>query len=325
MTDLRPEEDRLLVELADLYEVWVDAQRLGASGRLRWKTVSGQDYLYRLRPGSDTGASLGARTPELEALFERHQQAQDQAKATWARLLVKGRMLKAARVPLVPSDTGDVLRALDVAGLLGSHLRVVGSMALPAYEIAAGVKLDPALHATEDMDFTWIAGPTSGTPVPELGDVFKRADATWTVNQEREFQLRNRHGAIIDVLIAPSLQEHYPSWSSVRPIATPGQEWLLLGQPLERTTVDLQGKPVRIVAPDPRVFALHKLLMAQDPTRRREKASKDLRQGEAILALLDRMPEYPLDTAFWETCPEPLTAAFAARASTTKPPSGRKP
>ena len=51
-----------------------------------------------------------------------------------------------------------------------------------------------------------------------------------------------------------------------------------------------------MVAPDPRLFALHKLWLAEQPGREPVKNGRDRAQGTAVLQLLlERLPEYPLD------------------------------
>lgn len=307
------EEDRLLIELADLYEVWAHASRRLYDGRLRWRQVNGTDYLLRIKKGQSNGQSLGPRTSETEALFEASQADEEMVEVTWERLQLKGRMLKAARVPMISDVAGEALRGLDVAGLLGNHLRVVGSTAIPAYEIAAGIKFDASLHATEDVDMSWV-GPAwrdgEGLRSPVL-EALKRSDSTWTVNQERPFQLRNRHGDILDVLVAPSVAATFPKREAIRAVATEGQEDLLGGHPLDRVVLDSAGLPARVVAPDPRLFALHKLCLSNEPERRQEKRSKDRLQALAVLEWVrEHMIEYPLDDTFVQTLSPRLAHAW---------------
>jgi hypothetical protein len=47
-----------------------------------------------------------------------------------------------------------IVRALDRAGMLGSDIRVIGTNAIYAYEAAAGVRVDPGLTSTEDIDLS---------------------------------------------------------------------------------------------------------------------------------------------------------------------------
>ena len=126
--DISPDEDRLLVELVQLYQVWREAAQKGLQGRYRWRRSNDTDYLYLMFPGSDRGASQGPRSDQTEAVYEEHRAAEEQARAVWTRLLVKGRMLKSARVPMVTAAAGEALRALDLSGLLGDCVRVVGSV-----------------------------------------------------------------------------------------------------------------------------------------------------------------------------------------------------
>ena len=311
MKEFIPEQSRLAVDMADLYEGWLDAERIYRQGRLRWKRVADKDYLYQLNFGDSNGKSLGPRSPKTEALFEQASLAEQQAKEGWKRLLVKGRMAKAARLPVIDGFVGDVLRKLDAEGLLGEHLRVVGSFAIPAYEMEAGVRLNNKLVATEDFDLSWVS-ETSDQEIPPLLDALKEVDATWTVNQEKTFQVRNKALQMIDLVIAPQLMNSYPTSEKIRAIPIEGQQWLLGGQPVSHVVCDVYGKPCRIVAPDPRLFALHKLHMANVEGRNPFKREKDLQQADAILTLVEeKMPHYPLDEDFRKELAPELSRCLA--------------
>jgi hypothetical protein len=312
-TPLPRDVDRLIIEMEDLYQVWVEARRMVYSGRLRWRTINETDYLLRIPPKKTNGKSLGARTPELERMFEESQEAEARQEATWERLLLKGRMLKAASIPMTTPSAGEILRALDAAGLLGSHLMVVGTAAIPAYEIAAGVHADNRLRNTSKLKVLWVGTETRLSFVETVLVALKHTDSTWTVNQERPFQLRNRHGDLLDVLVAPSVSATFPKREAIRAVATEGQEDLLGGQPLERVVLDSAGLPARVVAPDPRLFALHKLRLAAVPERRVEKRGKDRLQALAVLDWVrEHMPEYPLDEGFAQGLSLPLAQAWQA-------------
>lgn len=305
---INDEQAKVAINLGQLYDVWIDARRRTRAVRLRWKTVHGREYLCAIRRGTNHATSLGPRSEETEHLFDAAQAAEAQAGDTWDRLMVQGRLYKASRLPVIEGFAGALLRELDTDGFLGEHIRVVGSNALVAYELEAGQVLDPGLRATEDFDLTWVGGtPDTGLLLAPLLAAFKRADATWTVNTEREFQVRNRHGEIVDVLVAPSLAATYPRSEAIRACPLEGQEDLMGGRPVVQTVVDVQGRPARVVAPDPRLFALHKLRLADDPERNPLKRTKDRKQGQAILELLrDHLPHYPWDEAFQSRLPASL-------------------
>lgn len=125
--------------------------------------------------------------------------------------------------------------------------------------------------------------------------------------------MRNRHGDLLDVLVAPSVSATFPKREAIRAVATEGQEDLLGGQPLERVVLDSAGLPARVVAPDPCLFALHKLRLAAVPDRRVEKRGKDRLQALAVLDWVrEHMPEYPLDEGFAQGLSLPLAQAWQA-------------
>jgi hypothetical protein len=96
-------------------------------------------------------------------------------------------------------------------------------------------------------------------------------------------------------------------------VPLPEQEWLLLGRPVDQTIGCRDGSPARIVAPDPRWFALHKLWMADQAKRDPLKRPKDRTQGLALLdAVAEAMPHYPLDETFAAALPRELAPFLGA-------------
>jgi hypothetical protein len=92
-----------------------------------------------------------------------------------------------------------------------------------------------------------------------------------------------------------------------KPQPLEGQEWLLLGKPVNAVVIDFDGWPVPISAPDPRYFAVHKLWLSARRGRPAAKRVKDERQGKATLeAIAQFMPHYPIDRAFVAALPDQL-------------------
>jgi hypothetical protein len=145
-----------------------------------------------------------------------------------------------------------------------------------------------------------------------LWDMLKAVDETFTVNLERTFQARNASAYEVEVLVAPSRIGSMTKTDRPRPIALPEQEWLLLGKPVDRVVICRDGSPARIVAPDPRWFALHKLWLGRRAKRDALKRRKDLQQGSALLdAVREAMPQYPLNKAFERSLPKELAKPYA--------------
>lgn len=80
---------------------------------------------------------------------------------------------------------------------------------------------------------------------------------------------------------------------------------------VEHIVCGLDGLPTRVIAPDPRRFALQKLWLAEKPTRNPLKKPKDAKLGILLLnAINETMPHYPLDDVFREELPPELISLF---------------
>jgi hypothetical protein len=180
---------------------------------------------------------------------------------------------------MLSSGAGPILQECDRRDFLGSHLLVVGTNAIAAYAIEAAGFLIGAPEETEDFDLAWSA-VESEEPDTLLWDMLKSVDSTFTVNTERTFQARNAKAYEVEILVAPSRAVTLGRSDRPKPVPLPEQEWLLSGQPVDQVVACRDGTPVRIVAPDPRWFALQKLWMSEkkgrDPLKRRKIADKVL-------------------------------------------------
>lgn len=326
--DFTEDAKRFLINLRAPYEQWVEAKRFIAPGRLQWKGPTEYPSLYRMFDGNGNGTSLGPRSPETEELYATHQEYKALAKSTWEDLLERYRQYNAFRFPKMMDTGGELLREMDVCGFLGS-VQVVGTNALHAYLMEAQVYLVGDVTATRDFDLSWTNKAPDLIDNPRtpstLFEVLKRVDGTYTINSERPFQARNAKSDEVEMLIAPSLEGKIPPKEKFRSIPLEEQEWLLLGDPVEQLLYDTNNKPLRIVAPDPRYFALQKLWLADKPSRDPLKKDKDRTQGELVLHLVHlKMPHYPLNERFEHSLPEPLKPYFEQWKNTLSVPSKHK-
>lgn len=318
MSSIKPfsdEQSRLLVNLRQRYEIWLSAERQLAAlpYDLRRKSVGGREYLYRIIDRSGNGKSLGAMNPDQEAQLMDYRSTKEALKErirTLRPALAEAAALyRALRLPLVSSDAGPILRECDRRELLGSHLLVVGTTAIAAYMAEANGRIDLP-DETEDFDLAWVAQEAKESE-RRLWDMLKAVDPTFTVNAERNFQVRNARAYEVEVLVAPSRAGTLNGRDQPRPVPLPEQEWLLLGRPVDQVIGCRDGSPARIVAPDPRWFALHKLWMAAQVKRNPLKRPKDRKQGLALLATVaEAMPHYPLDAAFEAELPGELVPHY---------------
>lgn len=318
MSQARPfsdEQTRLLVNLRMQYDAWMEAEQARAvlPYDLRRKTVHGRVYLYEIRDRSGNGKSLGPFDDTLASKFDDYHAQKDtlktRIKSLRTVLAATAALYRALRLPLLSSDAGPIVRECDRRRLLGSHLLVVGTNAIVAYMVEANGFIDLP-DETEDFDLAWVS-ETPEDAERRVWDMLKAVDPTFTVNSERDFQARNAKAYTVELLVAPSRASTLGAKDQPRPVPLPEQEWLLLGRPVDQVIGCRDGSPARIIAPDPRWFALHKLWMADQVKRNPLKRPKDRKQGLALLAAIAAsMRHYPLDAAFAASLPPELEPYF---------------
>jgi hypothetical protein len=314
------EQLRVVANLNQYYGSWIDAARRQRSlhYRMAWKLRRGRHYLYKIVDSRGSGTSLGPRSAQTEALLAEFQAAKSEVtareKGSYASLDVTCRMYRSLRLGAIASQAAALLREADLRGMLGTSLIVVGTSAMAAYELEALSRFAVGMDATEDFDLAW-AGNTAlavkGAAAPVFG-MLRAVDSTFTVNLERTFQARNKDAYEVELLLAPSLSGSFPRSEPLRPTALPEQEWLLQGSLVDQVVCGRDATPARIVAPDPRWYALQKLWLSDQPKRNPAKRPKDRRQGEALLAAIaTEMFRFPLDDAFEAALPPELKPHFA--------------
>jgi hypothetical protein len=273
-------------------------------GSLVWHTVNGAEHLMR----SYYDAS-GTRRQKVEG---RRSEATEKQKADWdyarasaqealaarqeqmERQAAVNRALRLGRVPLL---TARIIRALDGAGLLGAGIRIAGTNAIYAYEAAAGVFVDPGITTTEDIDLLMDARQSLRIVAHDkveggaLINLLRKVDKSFERSQTT-FRAMNRDGYLVD-LIKPV---NRPAWKKQR--ETVGQSdddliaagieglaWLENAPLFESIAIDEKGGPLRMVVPDPRIFAAHKLWVSQRADREPIKRRRDDAQARAVAQL----------------------------------------
>lgn len=305
------EQERALINMRQRYEAWIEAERelYAMPYDLRRKKVGEYEYLYEIFDRNGNGKSLGpwdeeklTRLEEYKSAKATHKERRDGARDALGE---SSRIARALRLPMISADAGPILREADKRSLLGSHLLVVGTNAMAAYSLEAAGAFRDVPDETEDFDLAWAADePEDGT---QLWDMLKAVDSTFTINSEREFQARNAKAYEVELLVAPSRVATLARKDRPRPVALHEQEWLLPGRRVDQVVPCRDGTPARIVAPDPRWFALHKLWLGAQAKRNPLKRRKDTVQGAALLeAISQAMPHYPLDDEFVDGLPSDL-------------------
>ena len=305
-TDLNPDQRREAINTQQRFAGLAEAQarRRGFRGSMVWGESKGRQYLMRSaydKQGRRRQTSLGPRSSQTERVKAEFDRGRMEARARWENLRLVmdrqaavNRALGLGRVPLLGAR---IIRALDASGLLGGAIRVLGTNALYAYEAVAGVRIEPGLTTTDDIDLLldsrarlqFVA--TGEGETASLLRVLQQIDASFVRSRER-FRARNRDGYIVD-LIKPM---RMPPWrqdpvrlgddvGDLEAVELEGLAWHENAPAFEAVAIDERGEPLRIVASDPRVFAIHKYWLSQRLDREPIKKPRDLRQAQVVAAL----------------------------------------
>ena len=323
---------RLCANLAQRHDAWVSAIRQQESlpSSMYWVTKDSREYLTIKQAPGDQGKSQGPRSPETEARYEFYRRDREAAKTTLLEtetaLLGTIRSYRGHHLPMATNRPAAILRELDIQGLLGTDLLVVGTNAFAAYEVEAGARFAAGIaDETDDFDLSWCRGTrvslskaNDRPPGSPLMRALKCVDSSFTINRARRYQALDRTGYEVELFAAPSVFRTLPVNDVFEPYPVfPEQEWLLQGRAVRHVIVSQNLKTCPIFAPDPRWMAMHKLWLANKPERKATKRPKDRKQGEALLDLIkDRMPiSYPLDIEFVLDLPGELRPLFDTWAS----------
>lgn len=291
--ELSNEQRRQLIDAQQVFQSWRPvATELNARRTLYWNTSKGIRYLYAKQNGVRT--PLGRETPELaqqkadhDARGKRLRQLIRPLAARLDRMAPVNRALRIGRLPTLPAR---ILRNLDDLSLLGDLIIVAGTNALYAYEAAAGVMIGGEYVATGDADLLWDARKSlelAGAQLRRDGLLGLLRDIDGTFEAHYGYNATNSDGYIVD-LITPD-DENLPSRMGVAADleATPmeGAKWLLDAPRFEQVIVAADGFPLRIVAPEPRTFALHKLWLSKRDSRQALKKPRDEAQARLVAHL----------------------------------------
>jgi len=322
--ELTAEQRRIAIDTVQLYQhlLELDAGRRTFHGGLYWKTVAGRDYLVRTTGSHRGNRSLGPRSPQTEEVHREFtatkRDLNGRIKSINEEIARQAKFCVAASVNRVPRLAADIVRSLDASGLLGSHLIILGSHAMYAYEMAAGVQLKAGLLQTADLDTllnSWAEIELAGS-IGSAGllGILQGVDKTFKPQRKRSFRAVNAKGFMVDLIRAPIEQGGGRALTSIGTgsdlIAEQlrGLEWLTSLPLMTQIVIAENGFPVRFVVPEPRVFALHKLCVSLQPTRDPIKRKRDLHQAEAIVQLALDYFNLRFDDPAIKALPAELTA-----------------
>ncbi len=195
---------------------------------------------------------------------------------------------------MIPSAAAEILREADRRELLGSHLLVVGTNAVPAYFIEAGGRIVNAPAETDDFDLAWTANESDD----------EKEKLVWTTPEVPRRDLHGKHRA---TAVQARNAKAYGSQNAgggtalaaFRPIHHACRRYPRRDASQDDGTGPAMVRASKVVA----VAAKEK----RDPLKR----PKDFKQGVALLDVIsDWMPQFKMDDTFRNELPQELRSIF---------------
>ena len=259
-------------------------------------------YLVRTTPaGAET--SLGSRTPENEAIFERFsrrkRESTERQSGLKTALEQHQRLNRALRVGRVDPLVVALLNRL-ASTQLSPHFRVVGTHALYAYEAIAGVRVESDTLATRDMDLLWDTRKRIlfSTQLAKLDSsmlgVLKKVDSTFRIRKSQKYTAVNKDGFEVDIIRRERAGDdpHPIKLSDADEdfwVAQARRGSVLLDSPgFSAVIVATNGTMARMDTVHPATFVAFKRWMAGQPDRDPLKRRRDVLQADAVQVLLEQ-------------------------------------
>ena len=317
--DLSDNKVKHTIDLKQTYDGYLEARmRLDHyKGGMMWKKSGGNEYLVKVTNTRGGNKSLGVRSAQTEQMYDDFHKGKDRAKERLSglkeQLKEQSNIVRAINAGRVPKITISILSRLNQEGLIGKNLIVIGTNAIYAYEAVAGVSFESKLMETRDIDFLWDSRTKlkicSSEDDKTVLSIIQKADKTFE-KTKLPFQASNKGGFMVDIVrVNEDLLTEPPSLGDSKdefePVPIPNLEWLLSSPKFEATVIGVDGTPAKIVAPDPRAFALHKLWLSEQPDRDPAKKNRDRGQALAVIQLVqDKFPFLKMDENFKKIFPK---------------------
>lgn len=302
LNDIGDDSRRQYIDARATFEAWETAKRQLAAVRanLRWKTVSGTEYL--ISASGRTEKSLGARSPETEQIYAglvaRKSVAIERLAGLEQQMERQQKLNRALGVGRAPQILVDLLRAFDEAGI-ADHFLTIGTHALYAYEAAAGARFEAEALATRDVDLLWDTNrrikfvAQMRLMQTSLLGILKRVDPSFAIKERQLYTAVNAAGFEVDVVrrepkdLDPHPLDMTDDEDEIYAVPAPRAEVLLSSPKLSAIIVSASGHMARMTTVSPIAFAAFKRWMAVQQDREGLKRKRDLLQAELVEKLVD--------------------------------------
>lgn len=208
--ELSESQKRQYIDAETVFLALAQAKKAAAEvrGSMIWRELRGTRTLIRTS-ASGGQKSIGPHSDDTQKLFDsfmaRKTSVEDRVKALKSQLVTQQRLNRAHRVGRVPNIVVSVINALENAGVQ-DHFMVVGTHALYAFELAAGVRISGEALATRDVDMLFDTRKRVAffTVMKKLDSsligLLRKADSSFEVVEDQHYTARNKDGFEVDII-----------------------------------------------------------------------------------------------------------------------------
>ena len=297
--ELDDDAKRQYIDAKTVFQAWEAARKAASEvrGGMYWRRTGQTEYLIRTSR-SNAQKSLGPRTAETEAIynkfFERKNSLELRLSSLRQALQHHQKLNRVLHVGRAPSIVVEILNVLSAAGL-SEHFTVVGTHALYAFEMSAGVRIaDSSAMETRDVDLLWDTRKRIQfvTQMKFLGSslmgLLQKVDPTFAIRHDQRYTATNEKGFEVDIL-RREREEGDPH--PVRLSEDEDDFWVvqarnastLLNAPrFSCVIVATSGHMARMNTISPVAFVQFKRWLAEQPDRDPLKRSRDRRQAALV-------------------------------------------
>jgi hypothetical protein len=236
------------------------------AGGMQWLKVKKWEYLTRYWRDPVTGeqksTSIGRRSPETEAIYDRFIKERGdldrQIEALRPTIAEQTRMARALRLSRAPGELGAVARAIGLSELI-DHVTIIGEAAVYAYECEMAALLPREILPDDGMDLL-VAGVHPIDSMEELIAVLKRAKIgirpARPSDNRAAAELQTDEGLKIRLYTMSTLDSLTDRYSENASYGADTVQWAL-DQPVMRSIlVDRNGRAATVAVLEPRAYCM---------------------------------------------------------------------
>jgi hypothetical protein len=300
--ELSESQKRQYIDAETVFIALTQAKKAAAEvrGSMIWRELRGTRTLIRTS-ASGGQKSLGPHSDETAKLFDsfmsRKSRLEARVKALKTQLVVQQRLNRAHRVGRVPNIVVGVINALENAGVQ-EHFMVVGTHALYAFEMAAGVRVSEQAMATRDVDMLFDTRKRVSfcTAMKKLDSsligLLRKADPSFEVVADQHYTARNNDSFEVDIIRrSAAADDPHPMRMSddeddFWAIQVSMGEKLQSARHFDQVVVATSGEMALMRTIHPLDFSRIKKLLAQQEFRDANKRGKDTLQANIVTELV---------------------------------------